>query len=81
MEVELKRPELERFILDQVRAGHFPSAGAAVEAAIEQMMCEYTDLDDESVAAIERADAQYEAGQVVEWRNVRDELRKKYLGK
>lgn len=82
MQVQLSKPRLQKFIADQVKAGHYPSVDAAIEAAVEQMMVlEGGELDDRAVAAIERADAQYDSGQFVEWGEVRDDLRKKYLGK
>lgn len=81
MQIELKKPKLQKFIDEQVQAGHFPSAQAAVEAAVEQMMLDHGVLDDATVAAIAVADAQYERGEFVEWREVRDQLRKKYTGK
>jgi Arc/MetJ-type ribon-helix-helix transcriptional regulator len=81
MHFELSKPKLQKFIDDQVQAGHFPSAQAAIETAVEQMMLDHGVLDDSALAAIASADAQYERGDFVEWRNVRDSLRKKYLGK
>jgi Arc/MetJ-type ribon-helix-helix transcriptional regulator len=59
MNLQLK-PELQRFIDDQVRAGHFASVDAAIEAAVEQMMqaSEVDDLDDDTAAAINRAEEQ-----------------------
>ena len=81
MHVELTKPNLQKFIDEQVKAGHFPSAQAAVETAVEQMMLDHGVLDDETIAAIAKADAEYEQRQFKEWRDVRDELRKKFLGK
>jgi Arc/MetJ-type ribon-helix-helix transcriptional regulator len=81
MQVDLTKPKLQKFIDDQVRAGHFPSAQAAVETAVEQMMLDHGVLDDSAVAAITNADAQYDRGEYVDWRDVRDALREKYLGK
>ncbi|HEX4796305.1 MAG TPA: hypothetical protein VH370_21125 [Humisphaera sp.] len=81
MVVQLKKHELEKFIADQVKAGHFASPDAAIEAAVEQMMLDHGALDDETVAAINRADEQYDRGEFVEWRAVRGDLRKKYTGK
>ena len=81
MHIELTKPKLQKFIDDQVQAGHFPSAQAAVETAVEQMMLDHGVLDDSTIAAIANADAQYERGEFVEWRDVRDELRRKFLGK
>jgi hypothetical protein len=81
MHVELTKPELRKFIDDQVRAGHFPTPQAAIETAVAQMMLDHGELDNETLAAIARADNEYERGEFVEWRNVRDELRRKYTGK
>lgn len=81
MQIELNKPDLRKYIDEQVRAGHFPSAQAAVETAVEQMMLDHGVLDDPAIAAIANADAQYERGEFVESRGVRDELRRKYLGK
>lgn len=81
MQIELSKPDLRKFIDDQVQAGHFPSAQAAVETAVEQMMLEHGVLDGSTLAAIANADAQYERGEFVEWRDVRDQLRQKYLEK
>jgi Arc/MetJ-type ribon-helix-helix transcriptional regulator len=80
MQVELTKPKLQKFIDDQVQAGHFPSAQAAIETAVEQMMLDHGVLDDSTLAVIAKADAEYERGDFVEWRDVRDDLRKKYLG-
>ena len=81
MHIELTKPKLQKFIDEQVQAGHFPSAQAAVEAAVEQMMLDHGVLDDSTIAAIANADAQYERGEFVEWGEVREKLRQKYLGK
>ena len=81
MQIDLSKPKLRKFIDEQVQAGHFPSAQAAVETAVEQMMLDHGVLDDSAVAAITNADAQYERGEFVEWRDVRDKLRQKYLRK
>lgn len=81
MQVQLSKPEIEKFIDEQVKAGLFPTAQAAVEAAIERMMSDVSELDDDVIAAIARADEQYDRREFVEWRSVRDDLRKKYLNK
>jgi Arc/MetJ-type ribon-helix-helix transcriptional regulator len=77
MQVELKNSQLEAFIDNQVRAGRFPSPHAAVEAAVEQMRISMEHLDDETIAAIARADDQYARGEYVEWRAVREQMRAK----
>ncbi len=73
--------ERMRFITEQAHAGHFKSAEEVVEAAVERMMLEPAELDAETVAAIARADEQYDRGEFVEWSEVRDDLRKRYTSK
>ncbi|HET6246655.1 MAG TPA: hypothetical protein VFE47_03065 [Tepidisphaeraceae bacterium] len=64
MQVQLKRPELQEFIDSEVRAGRFPSADAAIEAAVEQMMFDRAaeDIDNETAAAINLAEEQIDRG-------------------
>jgi len=81
MNVDLTSPKLKKFIDDEVQAGHFASPQAVIEAALEQMMLDHGILDDGTTTAIAEADAQYERGEFAEWRDVRDELRRKYLRK
>ncbi len=80
MQVQLKKPELEKFIADQVQAGHFPSPDAAVEAAVEQMMFERDaiELDQETIAAINRAEAQLDRGEGIDFKQFAAERRKRF---
>jgi Arc/MetJ-type ribon-helix-helix transcriptional regulator len=81
MQVQLRRPELEKFIDDQVRAGHFPSPEAAVEAAVEHMMLGQSnsdELDDDTAAAINRADEQIARGEGIDFKQFAAEMRKKF---
>ena len=81
MTVQLTNPELLKYIDEEVKAGHYPTADAAVEACVAMVMFEQDDIDDDTLAAINRADDQYDRGEFVEWDDVRDGLREKYLGK
>jgi len=69
MNVELTKPEVQRFIQDEVDAGHYPTAEAAVEAAVQHMMSanEWTRLTPGDVAAIAESDAQFERGESVDF--------------
>jgi Arc/MetJ-type ribon-helix-helix transcriptional regulator len=79
MQVQLKRPELTKFIDDQVQAGNYPTPEAAVEAAVEQMMHDQEgELDDETIAAINRAEEQIERGQGIDFKQFAAEMRKKF---
>jgi Arc/MetJ-type ribon-helix-helix transcriptional regulator len=81
MQVKLTKPKVKKFIDNEVKSGRFPSAQAAVETAVEQMMIDHGELDARTIAAIAKADQEYDAGRFVEWRDVRKELRRKYLRK
>ena len=80
MQVELTRPELERYIAEQVEAGYFPSAQAAIEAAIEQMMLagEQFELTDKDVEAINEAEDQIDRGEFVDFDTFAAEMRKRH---
>jgi Arc/MetJ-type ribon-helix-helix transcriptional regulator len=80
MQVHLSKPELEKFIGEQVKAGNFPSPEAAVEAAIEQMRLDSQlgDLDDETAAAINRAEEQLDRNQGIDFQRFAAEMRRKY---
>lgn len=81
MNVTLK-PELQRYIEDQDRAGRFASSAEVLEAAVARFMLDPlpADLDDEDVAAIEESEDQIARGQDLDWREVSARLRRKYLG-
>ena len=81
MDISLTKPELEAFVREQVNSGHFSSASELVEAAVARLMLEpATDaLDDDTVEAIRRAEAEFERGEDRPFGEVAAELRKKYL--
>ena len=81
MDVPL-RPELERFIDEQVKAGHFCSAAEVVEAGLARLMLdpEPDALDAGDRAAIEESEQQLARGEDLDWQGVRARLRSKYLG-
>ena len=78
MHLELSKPELRKFVEDQVTAGHFQSPEQVLEEALLRMMEE--EVDDETLAAIDEGDAQLDRGEGRPWEEVREELRTKYLG-
>lgn len=76
----MKKPELEEFIDAQVKAGYFPSAEAAIGAAVAQMMVDRDSfrLTDEDIEAIKESDAQIDRGECVDFDTFAAEMRKKY---
>jgi Arc/MetJ-type ribon-helix-helix transcriptional regulator len=83
MQVRLTKPELQRFIDNQVKAGCFPSPEAVVEAAVERMMVdqETNDLDQETADAINRSEDQIDRGEGIDFRRFASEMRKKCVDK
>jgi len=80
MNVALK-PELERFVEDQVRAGRFSSPVEVLEAGLARLMLDPPDdLDDDDIAGIEESERQVARGEDLDWRQVAAQLRAKYLG-
>ncbi len=77
MQITLTRPELEKFVAEQVDAGLFPSAEAVIEAGLERLM-ESAPLDDETLAAIEEGEAQIDRGEEIDWEQFAAEMRNKY---
>ena len=81
MQVGLNKPELEKFIVQQVKEGQFPSPDAAVEAAVEKMMYERQDLeiDDETAEAINRAEEQLDRGEGIDFKQFAAAMPKKFI--
>jgi Arc/MetJ-type ribon-helix-helix transcriptional regulator len=80
MRIELDKPELEQFIAEEVQAGRFPSADAAIAAAVQHMMLERKAMtaDEETLAAIEEAEAQLDAEEGIPLEEAFTQLRQKY---
>lgn len=78
MNVQLTKPELERYVDEQVRIGNFSSPEAVVEDALLRRIAEEVPLTAQDWAAIERADAQARRGQTIDFSDFAAEVRKKY---
>jgi putative addiction module CopG family antidote len=65
MQISLTKPELEKFIADQVQSGSFKSPDEVIEEALSRMMLEdgLDALDEETQAAIARAEAEFDRGE------------------
>jgi Arc/MetJ-type ribon-helix-helix transcriptional regulator len=79
MDVAIHKPELTQFIEEQVRGGGFSSPSSVVETALLHLKEELDqDFDAETLAAIERAAQQLDAGQGRPLDDVARELRARY---
>ena len=75
------KPDIQRFIEEQVRAGRFANAEAVLEAGVARLMYDPPpdELDAEDMAAIAESDEQIRRGELLEWKDVSAQLRKEYL--
>jgi putative addiction module CopG family antidote len=81
MNVSLK-PEVRKFIENQVKTGRFDSPDAVLEEAVNRMMTESdSELDDETVAAINRAEEQLDRGDGIDFDQFAVEMRKRIAAK
>jgi len=73
------RPETQRLLEDQLKKRNFTSPDEVVHAAL-QALEELSDLDEETLDAIDEAEDQLERGEALDWKDVRDEIRKEFMG-
>jgi putative addiction module CopG family antidote len=80
MDVTLK-PELQRFIDEQVEAGRFATPAEVLEAALLRLMRDPADdeLDAADIADIEQSEQEIARGEDMDWDQVSARLRQKYL--
>jgi len=79
MDVQLK-PELERFVEQQVRDGHFASRAEVLEAGLARLILDppQEQISDDEAAALRRSLDQMRRGEVVDWRQFSASWRTKY---
>lgn len=82
MQVRLTKPEVERYIDAQVKAGRFDSPEAVVEAGVARLMSDaVVALDAETLNSIDAADDQVKRGEFQDWKQASAELRGTFLGR
>ena len=78
-------PETQKLLEERMRSGRFATPDEAVRAALQTLGDvegdALEDLDTETRAAIDRAEAQGDRDEGRPWEQVRDELRARYLNK
>jgi len=73
------KPQIERFVEDQVRTGRFRSPEEVLEEAVVRMMSDPDiELDEQTVAAINRAEEQFDRGEGIDFDQFAAEMRRKY---
>ena len=82
MNIQEINPELQRFIEEQVKSGAFSSPTEVIEAGLARLMLdEEEEMDDEEIAAIEKAEEQIKRGQYRDFSEIAAEIRAKYQKK
>lgn len=83
MNIQLTKPELQKFIDEQVRSGQFSSPEQVIEAGLARLMLDPPpeDFDEETLAAIDRAEAQFERGEGRPFKEFAAEFRAKHFNK
>ncbi|MDB5320168.1 MAG: Bacterial antitoxin of ParD toxin-antitoxin type system [Phycisphaerales bacterium] len=83
MQFQVTKPELEKFVDELVKSGQFASATEVVEAGLARLMLDPApeDLDEETCAAIDQAEGEFDGGEDRSFKEFAAEFRAKYLGK
>jgi putative addiction module CopG family antidote len=72
----------QKLIEEKLNSGQYSSADDVVHAALEALNeLEAHGLDEETLDAIDRAEDQIERGEIHDWKNVREQIRAKFLEK
>jgi Arc/MetJ-type ribon-helix-helix transcriptional regulator len=81
MEISLDKPELQKFIDQEIRAGSYSSPAEVIEAGLARLMLDPVprELDAQDLDAIEESEGQIASGEDLDWKQVSAQLRKKYL--
>ena len=74
--------ETETLLADRVKSGAYRSADEVVHAALRALdALEASEFDAEALDAIDSAEDQIERGEVHEWKDVREQVRARFLEK
>ena len=74
--------ETQKLLEEKLQTGEYGSADEVLHAALEALNeLESHSLDEATLDAIDRAEDQIERGQVHDWKDVRERVRAKFLGK
>ena len=78
MQLRLQKPDIERFIDEQVKAGRFPNAEAVVETALFLMMEDEVVPTSEDITAFQKSEKQIDSGESVEFGEFAARIRRKH---
>jgi Arc/MetJ-type ribon-helix-helix transcriptional regulator len=83
MQFQLIKPELEKFVDELVKSGQFASPTEVIEAGLARLMLDPApeDLDEETLAAIDQAEGEFDRGEDRSFKEFAAEFRAKHLGR
>ena len=74
------KPELQKFVEQQIKTGHYSSPDEVVADALTRLMDELPgELDEQTLAAIDESEDEIEQGKYHDWKDVSARLRSKYV--
>ena len=75
-------PETQKLIQEKLRGGDYRSADDLVRAAMAALdELDAHGLDEQALDAIDRAEEQIDRGEVHDWKDVREQVRARFLGR
>jgi putative addiction module CopG family antidote len=75
-------PETQKLLEQKLKSGEYDSADDVVQAALHALDdLEAVGLDERTLDAIDRAEDQIERGEIHNWKDVREQVRAKFLEK
>ena len=75
-------PETQKLLEDRMQRGDYSNPDAAIRAALRSLdERDVEPLDEETMAAIEEAEAQFDRGEGRAWEEVVSELRARYFNR
>lgn len=72
-------PETQRLLEDQLKSGNYANPDEVLQAAL-QALGEFNELDQATLDAIDISEEEIERGEVLDWDDVREEIRTKFRG-
>jgi Arc/MetJ-type ribon-helix-helix transcriptional regulator len=74
-------PETQKLLEERLNSGEYHSADEVLHAALEALgELKTFELDEQTLDAIDRAEDQIDGGKVHDWKDVREQVRTKFLG-
>jgi putative addiction module CopG family antidote len=78
MQINLRHPDLEQFVDEQVKSGRYRSADDVVATALARLMDDQMELSEEDLTAIRQAEEEIDRGECEDFNKFAPRTRKKF---